>query len=339
MIKNKIKRFFAAFFAVFLLLSLASCDVTQVFHMLGGNVKPVSDGSDFVPAPITEVVKTEFETCYADQLSPNERAFYDAFAAAAPGTCEFEVDLPEVLEICKGRSPSHVEQNDAKNRMTQWINNALFAVWLDVPSLFWMGLDEFQSKFNIELYPDDIYRVKQVTVTITPKEEYEGNAHYYQACITEVINSLSLEGATEWETIRNINDYLCDTIEYDLVADYRDTVYGSLVMKTCVCTGYSHAFQLLCSRYGITCTTILGMANTGDTQEGHMWNAVQLDGAWYAVDVTWNDSTGRDAYFMVGSETVSHDMAFSASHLPESSWGPDGKVFALVTLSEQAYRK
>lgn len=69
-----------------------------------------------------------------------------------------------------------------------------------------------------------------------------------------------------------------------------------------VCEGYSEAFKIICDRMGIPCVLLTGMQ--------HQWNAVELDGKWYAVDCTWGDQTGsgslafvRHDYFLVGTET------------------------------------
>lgn len=42
----------------------------------------------------------------------------------------------------------------------------------------------------------------------------------------------------------------------------------------------------MCNKLGIECVSIAGM--TGDV--GHEWNCAKIDGNWYQVDVTWNDS-------------------------------------------------
>ena len=64
----------------------------------------------------------------------------------------------------------------------------------------------------------------------------------------------------------------------------------------------TEAFKIICDRLGIPCVLLTGMQ--------HQWNAVELDGKWYAVDCTWGDQTGsgslafvRHDYFLVGTET------------------------------------
>ena len=114
------------------------------------------------------------------------------------------------------------------------------------------------------------------------------------------------------EIALQIHDKLIDTVTYDtdLAAaysedgafDYGYTAYGALVANsrnqanTCVCDGYSYAYEYLLQQAGITCTRVGGYAGSDpDSMEAHSWNLVQLDGEWYEVDSTWNDISAEEA--------------------------------------------
>ncbi len=72
---------------------------------------------------------------------------------------------------------------------------------------------------------------------------------------------------------------------------YNWTAYGAIVNKTGVCEAYSEAFQLLCLYVGINNIGIVGVAEGG----GHKWNCVEIDGAWYSCDITFDDPVnGKD---------------------------------------------
>ncbi|MCQ2440403.1 MAG: hypothetical protein MJ076_00710 [Clostridia bacterium] len=89
-----------------------------------------------------------------------------------------------------------------------------------------------------------------------------------------------------------IHDTICEITTYnttDSLLVY--TSYGALVSGKAVCEGYSRAMQLICSKIGIPCAVVFGDAQG----EGHMWNVVNVDGDWYHLDVTWDDS-GSDIY-------------------------------------------
>ena len=79
---------------------------------------------------------------------------------------------------------------------------------------------------------------------------------------------------------------------WDGLAEDNWTAYGILVNKTGVCESYAEAFQILCLSVGIKCTGIVGTVSGG----GHKWNAVQLDGQWYACDITFDDPVGGGSY-------------------------------------------
>ena len=104
------------------------------------------------------------------------------------------------------------------------------------------------------------------------------------------------------EKERLIYDYILKTSYYNLGARWNGlcepnwNAYGILVNGYGVCESYAEAFQTLCLQAGINCTGIVGSAGGG-----HKWNAVQLDGEWYACDITFDDPIGgdpNDAYHM-----------------------------------------
>ena len=80
--------------------------------------------------------------------------------------------------------------------------------------------------------------------------------------------------------------------KWDGLAEDNWTAYGILVNKTGVCESYAEAFQLLCLYAGIQCTGIVGTVQG----QGHQWNAVELDGQWYACDITFDDPVGGGNY-------------------------------------------
>lgn len=95
-----------------------------------------------------------------------------------------------------------------------------------------------------------------------------------------------------------IDSYYNTSAQWDEQANDNWSAYGVIINKYGVCESYTEAFQLLCLKVGINCTGIVGTAGGDD----HKWNAVQLDGQWYACDITFDDPIGG-----VAGET-SHDF-------------------------------
>ena len=101
------------------------------------------------------------------------------------------------------------------------------------------------------------------------------------------------------------HNYLARTIEYWLKEDadslemaHRQSAYGALINKRCVCQGYAEAYKRLLDSQGIENYVLCGKVK-GSTI-GHAWNAVSFDGrVFYHVDVTWDSVGGRasDRYF------------------------------------------
>ena len=109
------------------------------------------------------------------------------------------------------------------------------------------------------------------------------------------------EDADDYTRARCVYEYLVNTITYDhdaydnlgtLPSDEQgQTVVDALLERSCVCAGYSRAFQLIMQDMGYPCVYITGeIYENGDT---HSWNLVQLDGEWYYVDVAWGDPSYR----------------------------------------------
>ena len=60
---------------------------------------------------------------------------------------------------------------------------------------------------------------------------------------------------------------------------------SALTRSSGTCQAYERAYAKLLSAAGIE------NAETRDTYDGHTWNAMKLDGKWYQVDCTWDDSS------------------------------------------------
>lgn len=141
--------------------------------------------------------------------------------------------------------------------------------------------------------------------------------------IEEITNTIPVD-ATDIEKERLIHDYIVNTVTYDTsvasrVFEYGDTlphafdIYGAAIEGKAVCEGYAKLFQYLCYCTGINSTQILG------TSEGsnHMWNAVKLDGEWYQIDVTWDDTNSATVPFYGFFNLTSDQM--SIDHKPDST--------------------
>ena len=141
-----------------------------------------------------------------------------------------------------------------------------------------------------------------------------------------------------------MHDYLVDNLEYDTSTSrpHIYTIYGALANKVCVCEGYARAFKYIMDELGIPCVLVMGQGTNSKGQtENHAWNYVQVNGRWYALDVTWDDPVvyggGRASndskykYFLKGSN------AFNQDHIPNGQFTPNGKVFSYPVISSNDF--
>ncbi len=181
------------------------------------------------------------------------------------------------------------------NNFTQNISVAYIGVTVDHPEIFWMG-----DTYQIAVVGDRHY----IKLTYAyDKTERDSMKAQLDERVSQIISSA--EGLTPSIKQRFYHDLLCGTVEYDFGGGSVYTSYGALVEGLAVCEGYSRAMQLLCIRSSMECTLVYGTANN----ELHLWNAVNLAGEWYNVDVTWDDVGNVPVYnyYNITDEQISKD--------------------------------
>ena len=81
-----------------------------------------------------------------------------------------------------------------------------------------------------------------------------------------------------------LHDWLLDQLEYDNTLKW-SSAESALTRKLGTCQSYESAYAKLLTAAGIE------NSETRDTDDGHTWNAMKLDGQWYQTDCTWDDSS------------------------------------------------
>lgn len=136
--------------------------------------------------------------------------------------------------------------------------------------------------------------------------------------VKEIIESLDLNGRSDYRKIKLIHDYVCENVEYDSESAGNEkggtehTAYGALVEGKAVCQGYSVALYRLLLEAGVDCRIING---TGVERSGmtgsHSWNIAGIGGVYFYVDSTWDDSTGSLEYFLRNRDGFEKDHIMS----------------------------
>ena len=140
------------------------------------------------------------------------------------------------------------------------------------------------------------------------------------AVVRPVAQNIMATYGTAVEREKAVHDYIVQNCNYaydrynsGTLIDDDFTIYGCIINHVCVCAGYAQTFKLFMDLMGIPCDYVRGVACNGDN---HAWNAVQLDGQWYQVDVTWDDQPecygGVDySYFNVTDSYMKQTHSYS----------------------------
>lgn len=119
--------------------------------------------------------------------------------------------------------------------------------------------------------------------------------------LEDLIGMFDLEGKSDYRKARTIYDWICSNItyDYDTLNDsgymLKYTAYAALMNRTAVCNGYAELFYCLAHEAGLNVKFISGSVTYSDA--GHAWNIVEIDGAYYCVDSTWDAGNREWGYY------------------------------------------
>lgn len=130
---------------------------------------------------------------------------------------------------------------------------------------------------------------------------YAYNTYEQLSLQEEVINdAIDAFSGTDYDKIYAAHEYLRSRSSYNDNGSYMvQTAYGALVNKEAVCEGYAKAYKILLNAMGIECDVVINAE--------HAWNVVQLEGKWYLVDVTNDDTNNGLMYFLLGADVLMGD--------------------------------
>ena len=134
---------------------------------------------------------------------------------------------------------------------------------------------------------DEIVKIQfNPTYTVTAD-----NIKLYNGYIQEYYNAYKSElpaGASDYEKIKYTYEFVIINTEYNIQSPENQNILSVFLMGESVCQGYAKAFQYLLQKEGIECTLVTGNVSQN---EGHAWNLVKCNGAYYYVDCTWGDTS------------------------------------------------
>ncbi|MDE6189623.1 MAG: hypothetical protein K2G37_05000 [Clostridia bacterium] len=259
--------------------------------------------------PIAERFYKAFETLYANGEFKDGKLQYDLIANGV--ATEDEVK-------------AYVNGGD-NNRLAKSYGIGRDAFYMDHPDLFY--IDVFSTSITAGMqkgkyvaYLDSSRVVSLYTgSSINSKSKVNKAIDEYENKISSIVAEANkLDSVVE--KIEYVNDYICKNNTYGFgievkdgrnvdtpKADYIYTSYGALVNKESVCEGYAKSFKAVMDRLGIPCVCVQGYAGDHEKMNPHMWNYVQVEGMWYAVDVTYNASNTGNPYMLLGNDAMVED--------------------------------
>lgn len=280
-------------------------------------------------------------TYYYEELkkSPMAQQFYGVMKSMAEnGTFtdgKGEYDLVGKGVLTESDVAAYVDGNSPKIPVA--FGAARDAFYMDNPDLFYIdvyklylsaGMQNGKYVAFVSTGTAESYYTDNAFSSVA---EVEKAIQDYETAINKIVADAKAAGADPVTQIEFANAAIAEKTEYDygarqdglsgeVIQDGNvNTAYGSLVNGKALCGGYSRAFKAVMDRLDIPCVLVQGNGYSGVSSEGdeagyiaHMWNAVQVGGLWYGVDVTWNDSSKNLKKYLLGGEEL-----FSVGHFED----------------------
>lgn len=237
----------------------------------------------------------------------------------------FSAELQKVYDaILEGiRNFSSITVDFPPEKIMEHIEDVVQAIRFDHPELYYFTTVSISGQ---EIFPNYVMSQSEVEAA---NKKIENEVQKY---LEKIDDSMSA-----YDVALRLHIQLIENIDYDSIAlkrqdrkggpaedeiDELRTIYGVFLNNTAVCAGYACAMQYLLQRCGIECAKCAGYIKEedGNTGDAHGWNILKIDGDYYYLDTTWddssntaqkvkNDSVGFD-YFCITTEelTRSRDL-------------------------------
>ena len=230
-------------------------------------------GLSYTPEQPDRILDGPVPYYFYTRLPCNWQKAYDAFVAAIE---VHQVNL--VITECTFNELEHVAD----------------AVRFDHPELFW-----FKT-----------FAMAGTDVTLYYGASAEESAALQQGidqAVAQYLEGID-DSMSAYDVALRLHAKLIASVDYDTIAlekqqqaggppqdkiDYLRTICGVFLEGKAVCEGYARAIQYLLQKCGIECAELGGhiRKETGELDGGHAWNIVKIDGDYYHLDATWDDSS------------------------------------------------
>lgn len=164
----------------------------------------------------------------------------------------------------------------------------------------------FNGFNHIETEYDNLGRV-----TINIMKSYNQNdIELIKQRVEQLAPTLINNNLSAYDNILTVHNYIINTTKYDsersdknIMTRKSDIAYGPLFEGYAICGGYTDLMELFLEKMNLKSFKV--------SSNNHVWNAVELNGLWYHLDLTWDDpvtNTGENIlqhdYFLINSQKI-----------------------------------
>ena len=182
--------------------------------------------------------------------------------------------------------------------------NIFFQLRLDHPEIFWA------VGFSYKYYPDS------PNLIFVPEYLFEKSKILeHKKAMTARVEKLVRPAMklTEWEKEKYVHDFICENVRYDkLKKPYSHEIIGPLGQGVGVCEGIAKAVKVLLDALGVwNVIALCGNNPEKGIKYRHTWNVVRIDGKYYHLDVTFDNTLTR------GNQDVAEEIRYDYFNLPD----------------------
>jgi len=195
------------------------------------------------------------------------------------------------------------------------LQDVFFKLRLDCPEIF------YAVGFHYRFYRDASH-VEVIPEYLFDKKKIKEHQKAMNARVTKLVRPAS--SMTEWEKELYIHDFICTHVLYDkLKKPYSHEIIGPLGQGVGVCEGIAKTVKVLCDALGIWCIIAISDANpVKRIKYRHAWNVVRIGGRYYQLDVTFDNSLGREGvirydYFNLNDKQFFRDHESVIYEIPQ----------------------
>ena len=181
-----------------------------------------------------------------------------------------------------------------------------FQMRLDHPEIFWLTgykYKYYKGSPNLIFVPEYLF------------DKYKIREHQraMQARVEKLVRPA--KDRSDFEKEKYVHDFICENVRYDkLKKAYSHEIIGPLGQGVGVCEGIAKAVKVLLDALGVWCViAICGNNPEKGIKYRHTWNIVKINGVYYHLDVTFDNTLGQDGkeirydYFNLDDQQIFRD--------------------------------